>query len=74
MIFADGNRLNVTLDNLLLVSRRELAILNKHSLIGGSVELTKVGITTANLHLKIGERKRKAKRKKGGDVENDPGG
>ena len=70
IIFADGNCLNVQLDNLLLVSRRELVMLNKYSLIGGSAELTKVGITVADLHLKAGERKRKAKRK-GGEIEND---
>lgn len=59
VIFADGNQQNVTLDNLLLVSRRELVIMNKRGLIANSAELTKTGIAIADIYLKIGERKRK---------------
>lgn len=63
VIFADGNRLNITLENLLLISRKELAVMNKRGLISVDAELTKVGITIADLHLKIGERKRQSKRR-----------
>lgn len=59
LIFADGNPMNVTMDNLLLISRRELAIMNKRGLIGKSAELTKTGIMIADVYLKIGERKRR---------------
>lgn len=59
LIFADGNRLNVVLDNLILISRRELAVLNKRGLITNDAELTKTGVVVADVLLKIGERKRK---------------
>lgn len=61
VIFADGNRQNVTLNNLLLVSRRELAVMNKRGLISVEPELTKTGLAVANIYLKIGERKRRGK-------------
>jgi hypothetical protein len=59
LIFADGNQQNVTVENLLLVSRRELAVMNKRGLISGDSELTKTGVVIADIYLKIGERKRK---------------
>jgi len=59
VIFADGNKRNFDLNNLLLVSRKELAVLNKHNLIQGETELTKAGVIVADIYLKIGERKRK---------------
>lgn len=63
LIFADGNQLNVTLDNLLLVSRRELAVMNKRGLIANNAELTKTGVVIADIYLKIGERKKKSGRR-----------
>lgn len=59
VIFADGNRQNITLDNLLLVSLKELVIMNQRGLISADAELTKTGVTIADIHLRIGERKRK---------------
>lgn len=59
LIFADGDKLNVTLDNLMLISRRQLAIMNKRGLIVNSAELTKTGVMVADIYLKIGERKKK---------------
>jgi hypothetical protein len=59
VIFADGNQQNVILENLLLVSRRELAVMNKRGLISGDSELTKTGVVIADIYLKIGECKRK---------------
>ncbi len=59
VIFADSNKLNVTLENLLLISRRELAVMNKKGLIANDAELTKAGVVIADIHLKIGERKKK---------------
>jgi hypothetical protein len=61
LIFSDGNQLNVTLDNLLLISRSELAVMNKKGLISGDSELTKTGVVIADIYLKIGERKKKNK-------------
>jgi len=59
VIFADGNQQNVTLENLLLVSRRELAVMNKRRLIANNAELTKAGVVVADIYLKIGERKKR---------------
>lgn len=59
LLFADGNKLNVTLENLLLVSRKELAVMNKMGLISADAELTKAGIVIADIYLKIGERKKR---------------
>jgi hypothetical protein len=59
VIFADGNKQNITLENLLLISRRELAVMNKKGLIANDAELTKAGVVIADIHLKIGERKKK---------------
>jgi hypothetical protein len=63
VIFGDGNRLNLELDNLILVSRKELAILNKNRLIHCSAELTRSGILIADIYLKYNERNKGLKRK-----------
>lgn len=59
LIFADRNQQNIALENLLLVSRSELGVMNKRGLIANDAELTKTGVIIADIHLKIGERKRK---------------
>jgi hypothetical protein len=59
IIFGDGNRRNFELDNLILVSRKQLALLNKHSLIQNDAELTRTGIIVADIYRKIGQQKRK---------------
>lgn len=58
VIFADGDRSNVQLDNLLLVSRKQLLTLNRFSLIQGDADLTKTGLLIADIHLKLAEKKR----------------
>lgn len=58
VIFGDRNRRNFKPDNLILVSRKQLARLNQRGLIQGSVELTKAGIVIADIYNKIGERRR----------------
>ena len=62
VIFADGNRRNFDPDNLLLVSRAQLARMNQTHLIKNDAELTKTGVIVADVLSKIGERKRKGKR------------
>ena len=57
VIFGDGDRLNLDLNNLILISQRQLSVLNTKGLIQNSAELTKVGITVADIYLKIGERR-----------------
>ncbi|WP_028392743.1 HNH endonuclease signature motif containing protein [Bacillus cihuensis] len=59
VIFGDGNRRNFEPDNLILVSRAQLAMLNKHNLIQDNADLTKTGILVADIYKKIGERKKK---------------
>ena len=63
IIFADQNRENYALDNLILVTRGELAVLNKQHLIVADAELTKSGIAVAEVLLKMHERRRKNGRK-----------
>jgi hypothetical protein len=64
VIFADRNNRNFDLDNLLLVSRKELGIMNKCGLISKHKDLTAVGKTIVNVKMAISKRKRKLKRRK----------
>ncbi|OPY59144.1 MAG: hypothetical protein A4E55_00361 [Pelotomaculum sp. PtaU1.Bin035] len=59
IIFGDGNNRNFDLDNLILVSRKQLVRLNQCNLIQNDIELTKTGIIIADISNKIGERKKK---------------
>lgn len=61
VIFADGNRRNLDLDNLVIVTRAELAQLNKNGLIAKDAELTRVGVGLTKLRLKVAERKKSGK-------------
>lgn len=58
IIFGDGNRLNFQQDNLILVSKSQLVILNKNKLIKDNADLTRVGVVIADIYKKIGERKK----------------
>jgi hypothetical protein len=58
LIFLDGNKLNLSLDNLQLITRNQLARLNQNHLIKDNAELTKTGIIIADILTKIGERKK----------------
>ena len=60
VIFGDGNRQNTTIDNLILVSRQQLLILNRNKLIQNNADLTRTGVIIADLYQKIGEIKNKA--------------
>ncbi|MDC3412548.1 HNH endonuclease signature motif containing protein [Terrihalobacillus insolitus] len=57
VIFGDGNKQNFDLDNLILVSRKQLAILNRKNLIQSNADLTRTGVLVADLHSKISDRK-----------------
>ena len=59
VIFGDGDKRNLDIDNLLLVSRAQLARMNQKGLIQNDAELTKTGIIVADIYNKIGERRRK---------------
>ncbi|QQE81110.1 HNH endonuclease [Alicyclobacillus sp. SO9] len=58
VIFGDRNRRNFAPDNLILVSRAQLAVMNKHGLIQDNAELTRLGMIVADLYQKISQRKR----------------
>jgi hypothetical protein len=59
VIFIDGNRLNLTLKNLVLVSRKELAVLNHMGMPSSKNEyIAKVSVNIAKLKVLIADRKR----------------
>ena len=59
VIFADNDKYNFEPDNLILVSRSELATLNKKKLIHKNAEITKTGVNLAKIYQKINELQRK---------------
>ena len=59
IIFADGDKSNICIDNLLLVTRKQLSVLNRYKLIKQDAELTKTGINIANVISKINEAKKR---------------
>jgi len=65
VIFADKNTRNFALDNLLLVSRKELAVMNHLGLIATDKDLTAAGKTVAGIKLLITKRKQKPGRRAG---------
>ncbi|MDR2020659.1 MAG: HNH endonuclease [Treponema sp.] len=64
VIFADGNKVNFALENLLLVSRQELGVMNHLRLISANGDLTKAGKTVADIKLLIAWRRREMKKRK----------
>lgn len=58
IIFGDGNKQNLDINNLILVTRKQLLILNRNRLIKNDIELTKVAINVVKVQEKIDERKR----------------
>jgi hypothetical protein len=62
IIFADKNKLNLDLANLLLVSKREFGVMNRFRLISNNADVTKVGKTIADIHILIAKRKRSVKK------------
>jgi hypothetical protein len=62
VIFADRNKSNFALDNLLLVSRSELLVMNRQGLISPNASLTKTGKLIADVKIAIADRKRSLKR------------
>ena len=61
VIFGDGNRLNVTLDNLILVTNAQMARLNQNGLIQNDADLTRTGVVIADLITAISSKKVKKK-------------
>lgn len=61
LLFADGNKQNICLDNLILITDAQLARLNQNDLINNDADLTRTGIIVADLISKISERNRSQK-------------
>lgn len=58
LVFADGDKTNISLDNLLLVTRHQLLVMNKNKLIKNNSEATKTGVLIAKVLIKANERKK----------------
>ena len=61
VIFADGDKSNLDIDNLLLVSRKQLLFMNRNNLITENKDFTKVGVNIANVMIKLSEIDNKSK-------------
>jgi hypothetical protein len=59
IIFADGNKLNMRPDNLLMVSRREFSVMNHSGFLTADKDLTKAGKLVAAIKIMIADRKRR---------------
>lgn len=57
LIFADQNPMNCTLDNLILVSRRQLAVINKQQLLQRDKKLNEVVINIADVMLAAADKR-----------------
>jgi hypothetical protein len=61
ILFADGNKSNFDLKNLLLISRRERMVMNSKHLIFPDAELTKCGLLMAKIILQTKDYERRGK-------------
>lgn len=64
VIFMDQDKTNLALDNLRLISRKYLAVVNKMGLLSQSAELTETGLLVARVKMAAGEAKSRAKEAK----------
>lgn len=57
VIFGDRNNRNFDIDNLILVSRKQLLMLNRNKLIQNDADLTRTAVIIADVYQKISDRK-----------------
>jgi hypothetical protein len=62
VIFADGDKRNFAPDNLLMISQKELGVMNLQGLISPNAGLTRIGKTIADIRILIAGRKRGIKK------------
>ena len=62
VMFSDRDKSNFDINNLILISRKQLRILNQNYLIKDDPELTKSGIILADLLIKINEKDKEIKK------------
>ncbi|TDM12680.1 HNH endonuclease signature motif containing protein [Macrococcus bovicus] len=65
VMFADQNPMNCTIDNLMLVSRGQMAILNQNNLLQDSKELNETALLVADVISATYQRKKSLKKKRG---------
>src|SRR5699024_2507694 len=53
--FLDGDKMNTGIDNLVLLSRRDLVFMNKNDLFSDDPETTRTGITLVRLMQKVND-------------------
>lgn len=58
VIFGDRNKRNFDINNLILISRQQLLMLNRNKLIQTDTELTKTAVIVADVLIKISEKRR----------------
>lgn len=63
VIFGDSDKRNFDISNLILVSKKQLLILNNKKLIQNDAELTRTAVIVADLYQKINDRKKPRKNK-----------
>lgn len=61
--FLDGDKKNCALENLRMISRSTLAMMNRHKLYSDDPKATEVGVNVAKIYEKIGKIKREQKKK-----------
>jgi len=57
IIFGDADKSNLDINNLILVSRQQLLMMNRNNLIQSDADLTRTGVIIADLYQAIGKRK-----------------
>lgn len=62
LVFLDGDKSNITLNNLTLVTDSELLLMNRNDLIYEDPELTKTGVNIARVLDKVHGRKKEARK------------
>lgn len=58
VVFADGDKTNFDLSNLILVSRKELAVLNHMRLLSPDADITKTAVNIARIKVLAADRKK----------------
>ena len=61
LVFKDKNKKNITIENLALISRKQLALLNRKDWISEDTMITDVGITLSELVITKSEKKKERK-------------
>lgn len=59
VVFGDGDKRNFNIENLILVTKSQQLYLNRYNLIKDDADITKLGITLADIDKKLNERKKK---------------